>query len=443
MAKQRLRCAAAGLAAVLAVALVAAGCGSSGTGASSSSSSSTSSGGKVTLTVWSWVAGLQQEANAYMKEHPNVTVKVVNVGGGTVEYDKLRVAFQAGSGAPDITFLSSYAVKSFALANDIVNLDNYGAQKIAPTQTTFSWDAGLVGNGAYYVPAGFGPMAYFYRADIFAKYHITVPTTWAQFAADAAKLHKADPGVYLSSLPGSTNYLGVLWQGGQQPFQTSGTKVAINWDDAAAMKVSSYWQGLLDSHLLSPVPELTSQWESAIANGSIASLVGAAWYPLLLEPSVPGQAGKWRVALLPQWQAGQNASADSGMSGYAVTKQSANQQAAANFLYWLNASAQGVGMLQKIQSQFPTYNPLLDSPALLNEKSSYFGNEEINRVFNTSGAGISTAYDYGPFGDYVATEVTDDVSRAETGAITLPAAMTQLQTQFVTYAKSEGFTVSS
>ena len=92
MAKQRLRRAAAGLAAALAVALVAAGCGSSGTGTSSSSASS---GGKVTLTVWSWVAGLQQEANAYMKEHPNVTVKVVNVGGANSISRALRATIAA------------------------------------------------------------------------------------------------------------------------------------------------------------------------------------------------------------------------------------------------------------------------------------------------------------------------------------------------------------
>ena len=42
-------------------------------------------------------------------------------------------------------------------------------------------------------------MALFYRADLFKKYGLTVPTTWAQFAADATKLHSAAPGVYLGS----------------------------------------------------------------------------------------------------------------------------------------------------------------------------------------------------------------------------------------------------
>src|SRR6202042_2239164 len=31
----------------------------------------------------------------------------------------------------------------------------------------------------------------------FKKYHLTVPSTWAQFAADAAQLHSEAPGVYL------------------------------------------------------------------------------------------------------------------------------------------------------------------------------------------------------------------------------------------------------
>ena len=41
-------------------------------------------------------------------------------------------------------------------------------------------------------------MALYYREDIFKKYNLPVPTTWAQYADDAAKLHAADPKVYIT-----------------------------------------------------------------------------------------------------------------------------------------------------------------------------------------------------------------------------------------------------
>ena len=39
------------------------------------------------------------------------------------------------------------------------------------------------------MPSDFGPMAFYYNTKELAKYHITPPTTWAQFATDAVKLH--------------------------------------------------------------------------------------------------------------------------------------------------------------------------------------------------------------------------------------------------------------
>ena len=41
-------------------------------------------------------------------------------------------------------------------------------------------------------------MAMLYRKDIFDKHGITPPTTWAEFADAAKKLHAADPNVFIT-----------------------------------------------------------------------------------------------------------------------------------------------------------------------------------------------------------------------------------------------------
>ena len=40
-------------------------------------------------------------------------------------------------------------------------------------------------------------MMMFYRSDLFKKYGIAIPKTWADYAADAKKLHGAHPNVFL------------------------------------------------------------------------------------------------------------------------------------------------------------------------------------------------------------------------------------------------------
>ncbi|WP_419155738.1 extracellular solute-binding protein [Streptomyces longwoodensis] len=40
-------------------------------------------------------------------------------------------------------------------------------------------------------PQDIGPMMFYYRADLFEKYGLTVPTTWDEFAATARKLKEA------------------------------------------------------------------------------------------------------------------------------------------------------------------------------------------------------------------------------------------------------------
>ena len=41
-------------------------------------------------------------------------------------------------------------------------------------------------------------MAMLYRKDVFDKHGITPPTTWAEFADAAKKIHAADPNVFIT-----------------------------------------------------------------------------------------------------------------------------------------------------------------------------------------------------------------------------------------------------
>ena len=427
----------AAISAAIALAAVAmTGCA----GGTSASTAPTSSNDPVKLTLWSWGAGLEEQAALYHKEHPNVTVEFVNAGVGPAQFEKVRNALKAGSGAPDAFFVGASILPSFVVTDSVVDLNEFGAQDLKDDQVASAWEAGEVDGGHYYYPVGWGPYMYFYRADVFEKYGIEVPTTWDEFATAAEKLHTADPTMYLANFPSlDVNWAGVLLQTGQEPFTTDGTNVTIDWNNADTQKVASYWQDLLDRDLVARVPDFTPEWNQAVAGNKFVSFTGGTWYTPLIQGAAPDQSGQWRAALLPQWEAGDNASAEAGLAGFAITKQSKHPAETEAFLRWLTSSEESVKLLYA-QGNFPTYKPVLMSDEVQNQEWEFFGNQKLAPLFLESGEGIK-AVDPGPFADVAQAKQIEAVGLALQNQTTLPKAMAQMQEDLVAYAKDQGYTV--
>jgi len=166
-------------------------------GGSSSGSTST---GPVNLTFWSWVTGIDKSVALWNSSHPNIQVKLANVGSGPTEYDKLYTAIKANN-EPDMAQVEFQLLPTFETTGSLVDLSPYVANDIKDQFVPWTWKQVTLGNAVYAIPQDSGPMALFYREDIFKKYHISVPTTWAQYADAAAKLHAADPNVYITDFP--------------------------------------------------------------------------------------------------------------------------------------------------------------------------------------------------------------------------------------------------
>ena len=138
-------------------------------------------------------------------------------------------------------------------------------------------------------------MALFYRADLFTKYGLTVPTTWAQFAADATKLHAEAPGVFLGSFssvdPGE--FAGLTQQAGAQWWSASGSTWTVGIDDAASQKVASFWQGLIAAGGVDNQPQWTAAWNKGMNDGKYIAWVSDVWAPGDFPTTAPSGTGKW------------------------------------------------------------------------------------------------------------------------------------------------------
>jgi multiple sugar transport system substrate-binding protein len=447
--------AAVGLA--LAGALAACSSSSSTSGSPSTSGSTSASAGAsssassiaaalqqpANITVWAWAPQTKDIVTAFEKQYPKVKVNLVNAGSATTEYTKLQNAIKAGSGAPDIAQIEYYALPQFALAGSLANLDNFGLGSLQSQFSTAVWDSVDINGQLEGLPQDTGPMALFYNKTIFDKYHLTVPTTWAQYAADAKKLHSANPKEYLANDTGDPGFVtSMIWDAGGHPFVTSGTKnVTINLSDAGTQKFVSLWSPLISGGDLAPISSWSSAWYTGLANGSIAGLVTGGWMGVDLESGVTAGKGDWRVAPMPEWTAGTPATSENGGSSDAILAGSKNQLAAAGFLQFMNAG-QGA-QISASEGDFPASTAIMASSSFLDVKPAYFGGQAINQVLAKASAQVLPGWSYLPFQVYANSIFPNTVGQAYTGKSTLTAGLAAWQQQSASYGTQEGFSITS
>jgi multiple sugar transport system substrate-binding protein len=449
----------AGAAVGLAVAGALAACSSSSSapaaGGSSGSSASASSGSgsasslaaalqaPATLTWWAWAPQDKQLVTAFEKQYPKVKVNLVNAGTGTTEYTKLQNAIKAGSGVPDIAQVEYYALPQFALGGSLANL---GSDGLGSDQSQFStgvWDSVNSGGELVGLPQDTGPMALFYNKTVFDKYGLTVPTTWAQYVADAKKLHAANPKEYITNDTGDPGFTtSMIWAAGGHPYATSGTKnVTIDLSDPGTQKFVNMWSPLVSGGLVAPISSWSTQWYTGLSNGDIASLVTGGWMGVDLETGVTGGSGQWRVAPIPQWTAGATADSENGGSSDAVLSASKNQLAAAAFLQWVS-TGQGA-QISASTGDFPASTAILNSSSFLGVKPAYFGGQAINQVLSQASGDVLTGWSYLPFQVYANSIFPGTVGQAYTGKGSLSAGLQAWQQQSATYGTQQGFSITS
>jgi multiple sugar transport system substrate-binding protein len=463
------RFAVAGIAGVAAVTLLAA-CSSSGgssssgggttsapasSGATSASASPTGTpvlaGGNCSssaahITFWAWVPGMSRAVNEFNSTHTDACVTLQDPGAGTGEYVPLNNALKAGTGAPDVAEVEFDLLPSYEIQKYLVDLVPYGADKYKSLFAPWAWSQVSQGNAVYAMPSDFGPMGFYYNQQTLAKYKITPPATWDEFAADAVKLHSQNPKAYLINFPANDPQwlMDMMAQAGAWPFQyTGGANLTINWTGPAQQKFAAYWQKLLDEHAVSAIADLSPQESTELDTGTLGGAIYSAWAPSYFAPNVKHSVGQWRAAALPQWTAGGKVGTDWGGSTYPVFSQSKHPAQAAEFSEWLTATDQSWSIVKTPPSSlFPTYLPTLQSSSFKALTYPISGTSQPNQVFSAGALSIPLTT-WPPFMTQVLTQGATTFGAVVNGKQTLMRAFTAFQQQETAYAKSQGFNVTT
>jgi len=397
------------------------------------------------LTFWTWVPNIQHEVALFEKQYPKIKVNVQNVGTGADQYQKLRAALGAGKGAPDVVQIEYQYLPSFVLGNHLLDLAPYGASDLENQYAGWIWSQ-VSRNGAVYgIPQDVGPMGLLYRTDLLSKAGIAPPTTWDQFANAARAYHQKQPGSYLTDLPGNDpgQFVGLLWQAGARPFHYDGKKtVSIDLESPAALKVADYWTKLIKDGVIATDPDFTNQWYQGLARGKYASWPTAAWGPVFLQGTAKNTSGLWRATSLPQWSSsGAEVSANWGGSTDAVLTTSQHKIAASQLAMWINTNKQSAFKLATEQFLFPASNEIAHESSFINQKSDFYGGQTVNKTFTQISKTVPKNFGWLPFTDYAYSSYNETVGKAITSHGDLASAVKRWQSQLVSYAKDQGFTV--
>jgi multiple sugar transport system substrate-binding protein len=441
MTMLRRRALLSGAALTVAVALGVAGCGSS-TDTPQATAPATKAATELegTIKVWAWEPTLKQVVTAFEQKYPKVKVDLVNAGTGNDQYTALQNAITAGSGVPDVAQLEYYALPQFALAKSVTDLTANGADKLDGVFSPGPWNSVHQGSAIYGLPMDSGPMALFYNKDVFDKNKLKVPTTWEEYLDAARKLHAANPKAYITNDVGDAGFTtSMIWQAGGKPYQVDGDKVAVNFADPGTQKFTGTWQKLIDEKLLAPVPSWSDGWYKGLGDGSIATLVIGAWMPANLESGVADGAGKWRVAPMPQWEAGGKASSENGGSSLAIPAAGTQKDLAYAFLKF--ATVEDGVKLRVAGGAFPATTAELQSQEFLNADFKYFGGQKVNQVLSESASNVITGWSYLPFQVYANSIFNDTVGKAYVSGTTLQDGLKAWQDASIKYGQEQGFSV--
>jgi multiple sugar transport system substrate-binding protein len=322
----------------------------------------------------------------------------------------------------------------------------YGANKYKSDFVPWAWQEVSQGSAVYAIPGDAGPMAFYYNSALLAKYHITPPTTWAQFATDAATLHKDDPSAYMTNFSATDLQwiMSLMAQDNAWPFTyNGGSTVTINWTGPAQMAFAQYWQNMLSAHELNSTTDVSATSFADMDKDIDASWLSSAWGPSYFLPDAKSSLGDWRATSLPQWTAGADLAANWGGSSYPVFAQSQHPQQAAEFAEWLNATTASWNITKTAPSLlFPTYVPLLNDPSYKDLNNALSGTSDPNVAFTGAASHISSDQ-WPPFMTEALNEASTVFAGVQNGKETLQAAFTSFQNVLVSYAKAQGFTVST
>jgi multiple sugar transport system substrate-binding protein len=319
--------------------------------------------------------------NAFEKQYPNIHVSLVSASSDTdTNRATLATTISGGSSTPDV------------FMGDVIWPAQFGAHQLAvplsdylPSSYWSKFATGLV-QGATYQGKVYGSPLFedqgflYYRKDLLAKEHMSVPTTWEQLESDSVKLVHAglvkDGFVWEGdAYEGLTcDYMEYLTDAGGTPTNNSFTQATLS--SPASVKAITFMRSLITSGA-SPAAVSTFQEPQAMAvfgDGNAAFLRNWDYaYDAAITASSGGKltASQVGVAPLPTF-AGQTYPGYSNIGGWNlyINPHSKNVAADLTFIQWMSGTT-AQDILSEKYGFISTVTAVRSDPAVIGSNPNF------------------------------------------------------------------------
>ena len=387
----------------------------------------------VTLTVWCWdpsfnVYAMNEAAKIYQKDHPNVTVNVVETAWQDLQQKLVTSLSSKQEGnLPDIVLMQDNAIQKNVVIypNAFLPLDG----KVDVSQfAQYKVDIATINGQTYGVPFDNGATGTFLRRDIVEKAGLQVSDfndiTWERFI-ELGKTVKQKTGVAMISAVANENDIIplILQSTGTWLFDSQG-KVNISGNEVLKQAVAVY-KNMVDAGIIL----LVADWNAYIAtlnNGSVAATINGCWIVGSISAET-SQAGKWAVTNTPRLNVPNGVNYSSvGGSSWVVLASSKYAGVAADLLDKTFAgSVELYNPILPSSGAIATWIPAANSPAY-GEPNAFFGGQKIYEDI-VSYAGKVPRIKYGIFNYEARDAVARALSEIVQGSAPVDAALANAQ----------------
>lgn len=334
------------------------------------------------VTLWTFTIGkaFKEIAAQFMKQYPNIKVKIVEMDWSM--HDKLATTLAAGTGGPDIAVVEQGQFPRYITGGVLEDLllPAYDALRYQENVSEYNWNRwkSVDGTKMLGMPWDVTPTVLYYRSDIYEQLGLpSDPEELGEYIQDPENLMTV-----AQTLKADGKYF-MEW--GDGPVHWGGDEVGyfdtqLNWtrnNDKLVQLLDITKRG----EQIKWAPYVAGLWDdkgkAMVKKGELTGLVLGSWGARGIADTFPDLKGKWRATKLPM-----DISYGGGGSSFVMPSQSKNKEAAWAFMEWMTQSEESWKIFTQSQYSIqPGYKHIQNLDWYINHKNEYLGDQEDYKLY--------------------------------------------------------------